>query len=92
MGKQMKIEMEIPEAEIIIAAEAGAKKAVMERVTNWRAKDEIISAVNRLWSAEIDAQVARALINSDQLQQQINAAIERKLRSKIEMLMRKSNQ
>jgi len=88
----MKIEFEIPEAEIEIAAKDAAKKAVIARVNHWMSNDDISGKVRTLWLAELDRQIKESLSNSDQLKDKINAAIERKLKAKIEALMRKTEQ
>jgi hypothetical protein len=88
----MKIEFEIPEAEIESAAKSAAAKAVMERVHRWTTNDDIAGKVRALWGAEIDKQISEALDNSDALKEKIAAAIERKLKAKIDALMRKVEQ
>jgi hypothetical protein len=85
----MKIEFEIPEAEIEISAKDAAKKAVIARVNHWMSNDDITDKVRALWRAELDKQIAEALANSEALKLKIDTAIERKLRTKLEALMRR---
>ena len=85
----MKIEFEIPEEEIEAAAKAAAEKAVIDRFNHWMTQDDIAIKVRSLWLAELDKQIIAALANSDEIKEKINAAIERKLKAKLDLLMRK---
>lgn len=87
----MKIEFELSEEEIKLAAKGAAEKAVGDFVRRWMTYDDITARLKHLWTAEIDRQIAEALENSDDLKEKINTAIERKLKARIEVLFRKTD-
>jgi hypothetical protein len=86
--KEMKLEIEITEAEIKSAIERKVRTAVADESNAWRVDDYIRQQVKAHWQAAVDSLIQEQLSNSARLKEKIQTAIENKLRGQITALMK----
>jgi len=84
----MKIEVEITEEEIRSAIARKVRVAIADQTNQWSVDDYIVKAVKNAWQSAADNLVRECLANSEKLKEKITTAIERKLKSQINKLMK----
>ena len=88
MGNEMKLEVEITEAEIKSAIERKIRVAIADEVNGWTADNFIKAQVKKHWREVADKEIQRACADSDLLRGKIMAALEAKLKGQLTAMMR----
>ena len=85
---EMKLEIEITEAEIKSAIERKTRVAIADETNSWGNESAIKGKVRLYWQETMEQVVKDELAKSDQLRVKVQAAIEAKLKGQITALMR----
>jgi S-methylmethionine-dependent homocysteine/selenocysteine methylase len=84
----MKFEFEVDERVMNAALQAKVADEVRQRVSQWGSDAHIKQRVAAMWSAEVDRIIAEQLSKHDELKAKVAAAVEKKLRAKLEAAIR----
>ena len=87
-GEEMKLEIEITEAEIKSAIELKVRTAVADQTNQWNVDNYIKDQVKKHWQAAVESLVLEMLNDSPRMREKIQASIEAKLRGQITALMK----
>lgn len=84
----MKIEIEITPEEITKAIDQKVREAIRDQTIGWHFDQYVKDEVKRVWQPAVQKLVSDGLANSDLIREKITLAIEAKIKSQIQALMK----
>ena len=86
----MKVEIEIPEEELVAAIEKKVRQYVAAEAASWQVGEYIRDRIREKWKATADLVIAEVLDNGPELRAKIAEEIEKKLRAQLAVAMRQA--
>ena len=86
----MKVEIEIPEDELVAAIEKKVRQYVAAEAASWQVGEYIRDRIREKWKATADLVIAEALANGPELRAKIAEEIEKKLRAQLTAALRQA--
>jgi hypothetical protein len=88
----MKVEIEIPEEELVADIEKKVRQYVLAEAASWVVRDYIVARIREQWQQAADALVAEALASGPALRAKITEEIEKKLRAQLAVAMKQARE
>lgn len=86
----MKVEIEIPEEELVAAIEKKVRQYVAAEAASWQVGEYIRDRIREKWKAAADLVIAEVLDNGPELRAKIADEIEKKLRAQLTAALRQA--
>jgi hypothetical protein len=86
----MKVEIEIPEDDLVAAIEKKVRQYVAAEAASWQVGEYIRDRIREKWKAAADLVIAEVLDNGPELRAKIAEEIEKKLRAQLTAALRQA--